>query len=223
MAKTLSLNKTPQGCTLTLRSLVHAFHHAVGLVAIITNTILPKDGTGISPLFGHTLVWLLDGLPSLTSLLNAWPTPLELGPTPVIRTAVALTSAQSTANGINLLLSQKTYAMLVAVCHEILERPHRLLAEDADGLTTREVVCSGLVELCKGAMLYRPTLSLVVSRLVGKAQRLTSENGIIGPDTDAGVSHWVADCTLSEQNTNLRNSGRCNCSSWSPAIPLPQW
>lgn len=185
------LDTVPQGCTFTLPDAEHALRHATSLLTILKNVILPKNESHASLLYGQNLVWLLDSLQSLSSILAVWPTSLGVGSAPVVQMALDLAEAHATFRGTEATLYHKANSVLALVCADFFQNPSRLLAEDEDGLSLRRVLCVALIHLAKATADHEPTSRLVASGLLASAQRVVSENAIIGSGTDLWVG-WLA-------------------------------
>lgn len=180
-----------RGCYFTLPDAEHAIRHAMSLFAIIKNVILSKSEPRASFLYGQHLVWLLDSMQSLTSILAALPIPLAVGPASLFQMAVDLAEAGSDLRGTEAVLYHKANAALVLVCADFAQNPARLLAEDEDGASLRRVLALALGHLAKASADHGPTSRLVASGLLASARRLVSENPIVGPGTDIWVGHGL--------------------------------
>ncbi len=159
----------------------------MSLLAIIKEAVVSTESQA-SLLYRQNLVWLLDTLQPLHSILVSWPTPLGVGLAPVLQVAVDLAEAHTSARGPESVLHHKASAALALVCSDFVQHPKLLLAEDEDGASLRRVFCFSLLQLAKAAADYAPTSRLIASGLTFFAQRLVSENPIVGIDTDVWVS-----------------------------------
>ncbi len=159
----------------------------MSLLAIIKGAVTSTVSQA-SLLYRQNLVWLLDTLQPLQSILVRWPTPLGVGLAPVLQVAVDLAEAHTSARGPDAVLHHKASAALALVCSDFVQHPKLLLAEDEDGASLRRVFCFSLLQLAKAAADYAPTSRLIASGLTFSAQRLVSDNHIVGIDTDVGVS-----------------------------------
>ncbi|KAL2019577.1 hypothetical protein VTK56DRAFT_9474 [Thermocarpiscus australiensis] len=173
-----------EGCSFTLSDAEHAVRHAVSLVKIIGNAIISKTEPQASVLYGQNLVWLLDSMQPLSSLLAIWPTPLGNGSTSVAQMTLDLAEACNCSQGSESVLYYKSNAALAMVCADFFENPKQLVAEDEDGVSLRRAVCFALVHLARAAADHEPISRLIECGLLYSAQRLVSENPIVGPDTD---------------------------------------
>lgn len=176
----------PRGCVYRLPDPEHALRHAMSLMVILKSAVIPKNSEP-SLLYGQNLVWLLDTLQPLASILVTWPIPLGVGLAPVVQAAVDLVEAHSNCRDHNAILHHKASAALALVCSEFLQHTAPLLAEDEDGTALRRAFCFALVQLAKASIYHAPTARLAASALLSSAQRLVSENPVIGMETDFGV------------------------------------
>ncbi len=144
-----------------------------------------------SLLYRRDVVWVLDILQPLISVLISRPTLLGVGLGPVLQIAVDLAEAHAGVRGPDAVLYHKANAALALGCSDLLQHPKPLLADDEDGLFLRRVFSSALLQLAKASTQHAPTSRLVSSGLVALAQRLVLENSIVGADTDL----WVRFCT----------------------------
>jgi len=180
-------NGAPRGCTFSLRDAEHAIRHALSLLAIIKGAIASNDSQALL-LYGQNLVWLLDTLQPLSSILVSWPTPLGVGLAPLVQIAVDLAEAHASfLRPDDAVLYHKVSAALALVCSDLLQNPKPLLAEDEDGVSLRRTFCFALLQLAKASVDHAPTSRLVASGLLASAQELVSENSIVGTDTDVWV------------------------------------
>lgn len=158
----------------------------MSLLAIIKGAVVSQEGQA-PIIYGQNLVWLLDTLQPLSSILVTHPTPLGVGLAPVLQIATDLAEPHSGARGSDSVLYHKASAALALVCADFLQNPQRLLVEDEDGASLRRVLCFALVQLAKSSTDHAPTSRLIASGLLGLAQRLASENLIVGTGTDVWV------------------------------------
>ncbi|KAK3335428.1 hypothetical protein B0T19DRAFT_489276 [Cercophora scortea] len=182
--KTLAFDTPPQGCSFVVTTLEQAVRHAIGLLAIIKNAVLPHNGSQISPTFGHVTTWLLDVLQPLASVQSAWPMPPDVSLTPIVRIALHTAATQGSLSMTDAILCQKANSVLVAVCTEVFEQSQQLISQEKSGESLRDVTCAALIHLAKEAIAHRPISRLVIWRLLTPAQTLVSENAIVGTDTD---------------------------------------
>ena len=159
----------------------------MSLLAIIKGAVISAESQA-SLLYRQNLVWLLDTLQPLHSILVSWPTPFGVGLAPALQAAVDLAEAHISARGPDAVLHHKASAALTLVCSDFVQHPKLLLAEDEDGASLRRVFCFSLLRLAEAAADYAPTSRLIASGLTFFAQRLVSENPIVGIDTDVWVS-----------------------------------
>jgi serine/threonine-protein kinase ATR len=181
---------TPRGCTFILRDAEHALRHALSILAMIKGVIIQKPETQASLLYGQNLVWLLDTLQPLSSIVVNFPTPLGVGLVALLQISVDLAQSHSSFRGSDSVLCHKASAALVLVCADFLQNFHPLLAEDEDGVSLRRSLCFALVQLTKASADHAPTSRLIASGLLPLAQRLVSENPMVGTGTDL----WVCLC-----------------------------
>ncbi|KAK4155321.1 hypothetical protein C8A00DRAFT_42044 [Chaetomidium leptoderma] len=181
----------PRGCTFTLPDADHALRHAMSMLAIIKDVVISKSESQPSLLFGQDLVWVLDTLQPLSSILVSWPTPLGIGLAPVLKMAIDLAEPRSGTRCSDLVLYHKASAALALVCADFLHSPQLLLADDEDGVSLRRAFCFALIRLAKTATDHAPTSRLIASGFLIAAQRLVSENPIVGDGTDVWLVMFV--------------------------------
>ncbi|KAK3693605.1 hypothetical protein B0T22DRAFT_401698 [Podospora appendiculata] len=182
--KTLAFDAPPKGCSFVVKTLEQAVRHAIGLLAIIKYAVLQNNGSRLSPNFGHVTTWLLDVLQPLASVQSAWPMPPDVSLTPIIQIALHIATTQGSSHMTDAILCQKANSVLVAVCCEAFEQSQQLLSQDQNGEALRKVTCTALIHLANEVITHRPISRLVISRLLSPAQRLVSENAVVGTDTD---------------------------------------
>lgn len=176
----------PRPCKFKIRDAEHAIRHAMSLLAITKGLAISANPQALL-LYGQTTVWLLDILQSITPMLVSWPTPLGVGLAPTLQIAVDLAEALNCAGGPDAVLYHKSNAALALACSDLLQHPKLLLSEDQEGTCLRRVFCFSLLQLTNAAVDHAPTSRLIDSSLVSSAQRLVSENPIVGMDTDVWV------------------------------------
>ncbi|KAH6630423.1 phosphatidyl inositol 3-kinase-like protein [Chaetomium sp. MPI-SDFR-AT-0129] len=192
---TLPVNAFP-GCTFTLRDSEHALRHALSLLRVIASVLMEKPGSRPFLVYGQHTVSLLDTLQPLCSILVAWPTPVGVGLAPLLQTAIDLAKSQDVSRVPESVLCHKANAALVLVCAELLLDPHLLLADGEDGASLRNTYCVALVHLAGASIKHAPTSRLVVSGLLPLAQRVVSENPLLGVETDVWRSvHLLTEVT----------------------------
>ncbi|KAK4042470.1 hypothetical protein C8A01DRAFT_44486 [Parachaetomium inaequale] len=189
----------PRGCTFILRDAEHALRHALSMLAIIKGVVIQKPKTQASLLYGQNLVWLLDTLQPLSSILVNFPTPLGVGLTTLLQICIDLAQFHSTTRGSDSVLCHKASAPLVLVCADFLQNPQPLLAEDEDGVSLRRLLCFALVQLTKASADHAPTSRLTASGLLPLVQRLVSENPMVGAGTDLWATASYPPAGLSEE------------------------
>ncbi|KAL2129067.1 hypothetical protein VTI74DRAFT_8282 [Chaetomium olivicolor] len=173
----------PRGCTYTLPDAEHALRHAMSLLAILKSIVMSKMPQ-MSLLYRQNLVWLLDTLQPLSSVLVSWSMPLGVSMAPILQTAIDLVEAQSSLPRSEEVLHYKASTALALVVNGFLQSPKSLLAEDDDGLLLRRVFASALVHVAKASHDHASISRLVASGLMASAHRLVSENTIVGTGTD---------------------------------------
>jgi serine/threonine-protein kinase ATR len=158
----------------------------VGILEIIKG-VIHKPEAQASLLYGQTLVWLLDTLQPLNSILLSWPTPLGIDLDLVLQIAIDLADSHIGSHGPESVLYHKASAALVLVCADFCQTPQSLLTEDDEGVSHSRTFCSALIFLAKASTDHAPTSRLVVSGLLPSAHRLVSENPAVGDGTDTWV------------------------------------
>lgn len=161
----------------------------MGILEIIKG-VIHKPEAQASVLYGQTLVWFLDTLQPLSSILLNWPTPLGIELDPVLQIAIDLADPRIGSHGPESVLYHKACAALALVCADFCQTPQSLLTEDDEGVSHRRTFCSALILLAKASTDHAPTSRLVVSALLPSAQRLVSENHVVGDGSDTWV-HFV--------------------------------
>ncbi|KAK4102952.1 phosphatidyl inositol 3-kinase-like protein [Parathielavia hyrcaniae] len=174
----------PRGCSFTLTDAEHAIRHAVSLLIVIKSVAASRSTPQVSLLYGQTVVWLLDTLQPLTSILVNWPIPVGVGIGHILQMVTDLVEAHSDTHGSDQALYHKAGAALVTVCANLLQDPEQLLAEDEDSVCLRRRFCCALVQLARAAAQHAPTSRLIASGLITSAQRLASEHSVAGTGTD---------------------------------------
>ncbi|AEO65689.1 uncharacterized protein THITE_119498 [Thermothielavioides terrestris NRRL 8126] len=101
----------PRGCSFALPDADHALRHALSLLTILKGVVLSPESPA-ALLYGQNLVWLLDALQSLSSILATWPTPLGAGLAAVVQVALDLAQAPSSSCGLDEMLYHKATTTL---------------------------------------------------------------------------------------------------------------
>ncbi|KAK0729999.1 phosphatidyl inositol 3-kinase-like protein [Lasiosphaeris hirsuta] len=192
----------PQKCTYTLNCIEDAVRHAAGLLAIIKGAALSKPGPHSQPslLFGHHSVWLWDSLQKLVALQTPWPAHIDIGLASTLQMALDLATAQHGLGGLGFIVSQKANTGLAIICSGIFDQPQQLLSEEENGVALRRVACHAAMHLAKQTLAHRPLSTLVASRLIITALQVTSQNAIVGNDTDIGRSILLLKQTTASQH-----------------------
>jgi serine/threonine-protein kinase ATR len=161
-------------------------------LTIIKGVVISESAPQALLLYGQSMVWLMDTLQSLSSILVTWPAPLGADLASVLQIATEVTESRNGSHGPDDALYHKASAALVGVCAEFLQNHKPLLAEDEDGASLRRRFCLALIQLAKAAAEHAPTSRLIASGLLASAQRLISEHPIAGDGTDIWVGFGMS-------------------------------
>ncbi|KXX76695.1 Protein kinase rad3 [Madurella mycetomatis] len=174
----------PSGCSFNLSDDEYAIRHAASLLTILKNTILSKNDSQAFFSYDQNLVWLLDTIQPLSSILATWPVPLEVGLATLVQIALDLAKAHISSRGTKSILNHKANASLALVCTDVFRDPSQFLAGNEDGSRLRRIVCLALIHLAQASVNHEPTSRLIASAFLASALRLVSENPIVGAGTD---------------------------------------
>ncbi|KAK3987423.1 hypothetical protein QBC44DRAFT_351810 [Cladorrhinum sp. PSN332] len=189
-----------QECSFALRGNENALRLTISLLTIIKKAVTSSSESQISLFYGHNSGWIIDSLQPLSSLVAAWPIPLEIGLAPVVGTALEFAEIYSSVDQVDIPLLDKANASLIFVCNAIIQTSQQLLSEEEQGVELRRVLCLALIHLAKISISHQSISHLIVSGLLNSARTLVSDNLILGIGTDVGRAVHLLTLACSNPN-----------------------
>lgn len=181
------------GPTYQISSSSQAIRQITSLAKILAYPLIQSDSAFSSlASLSQTVPWLLDTWLDLRNAQKRWDVAGSSSPIPIIETVLNMSHGLVSGSEMTATFKDKSHALLVLLCSEMVSCPEALLQEDETGDTSRQLYCQALLAI-SGATLESYSIGrMAASKLVQELTLLSSQHALIGEGTDIWVRSVIS-------------------------------
>lgn len=134
--------------------------------------------------------WLIDSYLDLRHIQKRWE--LQSTPLPLAELTMEIIKSSITSDQPSASLIEKSCALLILLCSEMISPPDELVQPTPAGDQARSIYCMALINIAQVSLKSYSIGRFAASKLVQELVLLSSQYSTIGEDTDI----WVSDIHL---------------------------
>lgn len=167
-------------------------HLASSLGRVLAHPLVSPD-----PAFSNSVSllengpWLIDAYLDLRHVQKRWELPSQGTPLPLVELTMDIIKSSISSDSPNALLVEKSCALLILLCSEMISPPDELVQPTSAGDQARSTYCMALVAIAQASQKSYSIGRFAASKLVQELILLSSQYSTIGEDTDVWRSMTV--------------------------------
>ncbi|KAI1494605.1 phosphatidyl inositol 3-kinase-like protein [Biscogniauxia mediterranea] len=180
-----NLQSLQQRCTYTLPLASQAFHHASGLLSILSAPLLHgRSEFDIISTFHEYLPWLLDAYLLLHETQDRWKSLLPNYLLQLLHNILRILDEFQDASKIESTVQEKLYGLLVVLCLKLSSRLLTNFPTTENASSDVHLLCLSLIKVANACLSIKPISRLVASQLIPTLEKLTAQHSATTNDTD---------------------------------------
>lgn len=174
--------------TYVIRSTRQAIRQATGLARVLAYPFVSQESSFLfNASFAQNGPWLMDTWLDLRHVQKRWEESMPESPVPLIETALDVAKCPIVDTELVAPMKNKSYALLVLLCSELISSPEELVRIGSEGDRVRVIYCKALIAIAAAAIQIYAVGRLAASKLVQELALLSSQHSAIGEGTDLWV------------------------------------
>ncbi|KAL6794711.1 hypothetical protein GGI42DRAFT_345653 [Trichoderma sp. SZMC 28013] len=128
--------------------------------------------------------WLIDSYLDLRHIQKRWELPSQSTPLPLVELTMEIIKSSITSDHPSASLIEKSCALLILLCSEMISPPDELVQPTPAGDQARSIYCMALISIAQVSLKSYSIGRFAASKLVQELILLSSQYSTIGEDTD---------------------------------------
>ncbi|KAH6604197.1 hypothetical protein Trco_007643 [Trichoderma cornu-damae] len=176
---------TTKRITYSICIISQGLHLASSLARVLAYPLISPD-----PAFSSSVSllengpWLIDSYLDLRHIQRRWKLPSQSTPLPLIELTMDIIKSSITNNHPNDSLVEKSCALLILLCSEMISPPDELVQSTPGGKQARFIYCTALIVIAQASLKSYSIGRFAASKLVQELVLLSSQFLTVGEDTD---------------------------------------
>lgn len=181
--------------TYQISSSSQAIRQISSLAKILAYPLILQDSAFSSiAALSQTIPWLLDSWLDLRNAQKRWDLAESSSPIPIIETVLDVSHGLDTGSEMTATFRDKSHALLVLLCSEMVSFPQTLTQADEAGNRARQVYCQALLAISAATLASYSIGRMAASKLVQELTLLSSQH----PSVSEGTDIWVRNAYQTE-------------------------
>src|SRR5262249_44862575 len=139
--------------TYVIRSTRQAIRQATGLARVLAYPFVSQESSFLfNASFAQNGPWLMDTWLDLRHVQKRWEESMPESPVPLIETALDVAKCPIVDTELVAPMKNKSYALLVLLCSELISSPEELVRIGSEGDRVRVIYCKALIAIAAAAI-----------------------------------------------------------------------